>query len=249
MAITKSRGALTGILRAKGWSGGQRHTNNRPSSFPAKVEIRTNVLEAVGPATASVFDAFAGDGEMHRAVWHRAANYCGCDTTWYRDTRLMFVADNRRVMRSIDLQAFNVFDFDAWGSPWEQVIVLCARRSLAPGERFGLVMTEGVGLKVKMGGLPLAFANLAGVNPRLRGGSSRKVYASLVDRAINEMMRRLHGRLARRWEALGKTATNMRYMGLVVEGLPAEIADAATESNLQSAADAEADSALLRVAG
>ncbi|HVH77139.1 MAG TPA: hypothetical protein VM755_19655 [Stellaceae bacterium] len=46
-------------------------------------------------------------------------------------------------MRAIDLAPFNLFDFDAWGSPWEHVAILCARRPVQPGERIGLVLTDG----------------------------------------------------------------------------------------------------------
>ena len=88
-----------------------------------------------------MFDAFAGEGVLFRQVWHRAVSYVGCDLKWYRDERLMFVADNHRVMRAIDLSAFNVFDIDSWGSPWDQVLILAARRPLAAGERLGLVLT------------------------------------------------------------------------------------------------------------
>jgi hypothetical protein len=39
---------------------------------------------------------------------------------------------NWRVMRAIDLAPINVFDFDGWGEPWEQVIMLAARRPTSP---------------------------------------------------------------------------------------------------------------------
>ena len=90
---------------------------------------------------------------MWREVWHAAAGYVGCDLKWYRDERLAYVADNRRVLRAIDLAPFNVFDFDAWGAPWEQVLILIARRPLLPGERIGLVLTEGSAFNLKLNGI------------------------------------------------------------------------------------------------
>jgi hypothetical protein len=92
---------------------------NTRTAKGAKAEIRQHVLDAIGAGEASVFDAYGGAGELYRAVWHKAARYVGCDMTWFRDKRTMFVADNRRVMRAIDLGQFNVFDLDAFGSPYE----------------------------------------------------------------------------------------------------------------------------------
>lgn len=119
-------------------------TDNNPQAFRAKVAIRRNVLAAIG-ADAAVFDAFAGGGEMYSAVWKDAKFYTGCDQKPQRDGRLMFCADNRRVMRAIDLAPFNCFDFDSYGSPWVQAIILADRRRVTAGELVGLVLTEGAG--------------------------------------------------------------------------------------------------------
>ena len=98
-------------------------TDNNPQAFKAKVAIRRNVLATIG-SEAAVFDAFAGSGKMFSEVWKDASNYTGCDLKPQRDSRLMFCADNRRVMRVIDLSKFNVFDLDSYGSPWVQAVIL-----------------------------------------------------------------------------------------------------------------------------
>ena len=54
---------------------------------------------------------------MHIAVWNRASHYVGCDLEFYRDERTAFVANNIRVLRTIDLSEFNIFDLDAYGVP------------------------------------------------------------------------------------------------------------------------------------
>ena len=84
---------------------------------------------------------------MWREVWHEAAAYVGCDLKWYRDERLAYVADNRRVLRAIDLKPFNVFDFDAWGAPWEQVLILIARRPLRRRRAHRPGADRGLGLQ------------------------------------------------------------------------------------------------------
>ena len=73
-------------------------SDNTVEAERAKITIRRNVLVEVGAAHSSVFDAFAGEGRMHAAVWHEAARYVGCDTRFFTDDRPAFVADNRRVL-------------------------------------------------------------------------------------------------------------------------------------------------------
>ncbi|HEY3795143.1 MAG TPA: hypothetical protein VGM09_25235, partial [Bradyrhizobium sp.] len=211
-------------------------TNNAPNARNAKIEIRERVLAEIGAERAQVFDACCGEGEIYAGVWHRAAGYVGCDLIWYRDPRLVYVGDSRRLMRAIDLEPFNLFDFDPYGSPWEHVAVMAARRPVAAGERIGVVLTEGSALKVKLGSLPNALSILARMRPRVPG--SGRSLASIIDRAISGMAGRMSCAVVKRWEAKGKTGTNMRYIGLILEGRP-------EEGDLSAASPAAQDDASL----
>jgi hypothetical protein len=126
-------------------------TDNSGIGLAAKVTIRENVMAAID--RPAVFDAFAGEGVLFHRVWRRAGSYVGCDLKWYCDERLMFVADNHRVMRAIDLSAFNVFDFDAWGSPWDHVLILAARRAAGEGRAHWPGADRGLGLEIEDGRL------------------------------------------------------------------------------------------------
>lgn len=198
--------------------GNQKVKASHVSGHAVKVEIREKVMAEVG-APAHVFDAFCGDGGMYRAVWHKAASCVGCDMKWYRDGRLAYAADNRRILRAIDLQQFNVFDFDAHGSPWEQVWILGHRRLVDPGERIGLVLTEGTGLKLKMGGMPIGLSLMAGVPKGVAGAARHQ--AELHSRAILRAAKIMECRIVRRWQAASNSATKVYYIGVVLEGLPA----------------------------
>ena len=196
----------------------QKRTNNHAHARQAKAEIRARVLEFIGPTTAHVFDGFSGEGDMHRLVWHKAATYVGCDTEWYRDDRLVYVADNRRVLRSLDLRKFNVFDFDAWGSPWEQVLLVSARRGrLLPKERLGLVLTEGSGLAVKLASLPTALKLLTRV--RMIPAGSAVWHDELIGMAIRGTAERMGAKVLKRWQANRGGGSSMRYIGLILEGM------------------------------
>lgn len=193
-----------------------KQVDNHEASFADKVKLRSNVLEAIGAGEAKVFDAFAGTGQMHKAVWSKAAAYEACDVRYLPDERLAFVGDCKRVMRNLDLSRFNVFDLDAYGSPWEVVIILASRRKVAPAERIGVVITEGSGLKLKFGSLPGAMANLAGAAVKLpgaiRGGKE------LAGRAIVAMARRMNCDVEKVWRAERPQGAAMLYFGVVLKG-------------------------------
>lgn len=191
-------------------------TDNHPQARKAKVVLRQNVLAAIG-AKAVVFDAFAGSGEMYSAVWKNAAAYTGCDLKPQSDGRLMFCADNRRVLRAIDLAKFSVFDFDAYGSPWEQAIILADRRRVKAGEKIGLLLTEGAGLGYRFNNVPQAISVLTGI--RAGGVGMGRRQDDIIDRAIAGLAKRMHCTVEKRWQADRNTGgAPMRYIGLVLTG-------------------------------
>lgn len=190
-------------------------TNNHPKSAAMKIALRRHLLDSI-PA-ARVFDAFAGSGKMYREVWREAAAYVGCDLKWYRDERSVFVCKCERVMRAIDLADYNVFDLDAYGSPWLQVQILAARRRLAPGERIGLSLTDGAGLKLKLGQCPKALAALCHLTHDKTPGINR-AHGVLIDKAIDEVCRIMNARVVARWDHHRPGKSEMRYLAVVIEG-------------------------------
>lgn len=188
--------------------------DNHPRSQGDKARLRELVLAEV---KAPVFDAFAGSGEMFRRIWHQARGYVGCDLRWFpEDPREAFVADNRRVLRCIDLMPFGIFDLDAYGSPWEQAAIIAARRPVKPGERIGFCLTEGSNMKLKMGDAPKALAMLCGMHAHAVGLASS--HEELIAKAIRGLARRMGCDLVRVWRACGKSAAKVVYLGLVLEG-------------------------------
>lgn len=188
--------------------------DNNPRAAADKTEIRRRVLEAVA---APVFDAFAGEGHMHRRVWHAAPGYVGCDLRFFPDDpRPAFVADNRRVLRSIDLGRFGIFDLDAYGSPWEAALIIAGRRTVRPGERIGLVLTEGSATKIQLGDAPRALALLCGLKPRTAGMT--RATDDLIAAALRSLAERMSCEIKRIWRARGKSAARVVYLGLVLKG-------------------------------
>ena len=195
-----------------------RKIHNVPAMLAAKVEIRKRVLMAIGQS-ARVFDAFAGGGQLYRRIWREAAGYVGCDLDWHNDGRLAYVGDNRRVLRAIDLSNFAIFDLDAFGSPWQQAWIIACRRLVKPGERVGLVLTEGSQIKLRFGSFPMALAFVAGLKGKPSGGA--QLQAEILDRAIARLAGVMGCGIETRWQATGKKGSRMRYIGLVLRGLGA----------------------------
>ena len=188
---------------------------NHRAGKAAKIEIREHVLASIGKA--HVFDAFAGTGAMFDAVWSKAESYVGCDLDWTRDERLAYVADNRRVLRAIDLAPFNVFDLDAFGSPWEQAIIVAARRPVAKGERVGLLLTDGSGLALKQNNMPKALAELAGLRGKPAG--MNRWQDDLIDMALAGLIERMGVSIEKRWQAHRTAGAAVRYIGLILRGV------------------------------
>jgi len=208
----------------------------------AKIEIRENVAKAVaGPL--HVFDAFAGAGVLHRAVWRDlAASYTGCDKRYFRDGRRVFVGDNRRVLRAIDLSAFNVFDLDAYGSPWEQAVIIAAKRKLAPGERAAIIVTDNM-MQYRNAMVAHGLRDLTGLRHRATPGKSMsRNHGAILAVIWNELATRMHAKLVRIWQADNRTGgVGVAYVGVVFEGLP-EAERAPARARVQNAAAARAQS-------
>lgn len=198
-------------------------SDNSRGALSAKIELRRNVLAAVDPAR--VLDGFSGLGKMWSAVWKDAAGYIGCDSRDWTvgEPHRRYVADNRLVLRCIDLSAWNVFDFDAYGSPWEQMLILAARRQWERGERGAVVLTDGMELKKSFGQIGNAELELLGLGASALHGLPRSSADSgqLLEMLLSKWYALSHVTAMRRWQAYGRGRNGtmgMRYIACVFEG-------------------------------
>lgn len=197
--------------------------HNAPAALVDKIGIRQHAIEYVGGARATrVFDAFSGRGEMFSHVWKDVAFYEGCDITWSpKDPGRRFIGENRVVMRAIDLGRFNVFDFDAFGSPWEQMLILAARRKWTKRERGAVILTDGTALSMKLGGhVAQAMAELCNIDGKL--APKQKMSETIQRHAIHLWCERAGVRIRKMWRAQGNGSGNgaarMTYTCIGFEG-------------------------------
>ena len=108
-----------------------------------KVKLRRRLVEQLGGGNAvRVLETHAGPGVMHELAYHDVADWLGIDKD--PESPDSIHADNRDVLRTIDLQRFNLFDVDAFGSPWEQCWIISERRRVGQGEKIALALTSGI---------------------------------------------------------------------------------------------------------
>ena len=194
-------------------------TDNSPEMIPSKADMRRRLLTAVRPAR--VLDCCAGvEGVMHREAWHAADAYLGIDLGWRQwDPRPRMVCDNRVALRTLDLAAWNVFDVDTYGHPWEQLIILAARRRWARGEVGGVAAT--IPLSGGWGGTSAALAELLGQPAICMHGMSLAVVEEAAMAGVRAFLARAGVRATRQWKAGRASGTGkqaMLYTALVFEG-------------------------------
>lgn len=196
-------------------------THNRTGAVAAKEDLRSRVLSNI--KKAHVLDVFCGpEGEMYNRVWHRATSYVGIDTEWSpKDARRRFVGDNQRILRAIDLSPYNVFDLDAFGSPWEQAIVVADRRAWSTGERGAIVITDGAGMNLRMGRMHGAMGELLGVGAR-SGLAPAGDKEGLTRMALHAWAKRARVKIVQEWRAFSARGSKgnmpMTYMAAIFEG-------------------------------
>lgn len=124
------------------------------------------------PSDARVLDLFCGLGEMyHNSYENRAIEYHGIDRKKVHNNDICEISDNIRFVNKNDIRKFNVFDLDAYGSPWELLYLIM--RKLNDGD-YTVYVTDGLVMHQKVDGhvtkfvsgterIPIGF-NLPGIN-------------------------------------------------------------------------------------
>jgi hypothetical protein len=191
-----------------------------PAAREKKIELRQLVLEHVRPA--KVFEAFSGLSEMWEGAWQLADDYTGCDIAPLKldEPMARMCCDNQLALRALDLQRFNVFDFDAFGSPWNCALILATLRKWKPGEQGAVVLTDGSSLKIRYGELPHAMANLIGCSPKCSAKTA--IAANMQQLALQGFARRAGVTITNLWRfegnGSGKGGQMMMYSATCFEG-------------------------------
>lgn len=179
----------------------------------AKIEIRKTILAQI--PEPSVLDCFAGEGKVWRACY-QGLPYVGLDKKASSDDRKVLNIDNIKYLRSADLSRFNVFDLDAYGTPWQQFLIVLNRRSFTAGESVAIFLTDGLSILARMGELPHGMKKYVGIPENVRVPCLSRhmdyIRALLVVNAVREVGVTIEKALITQ-----NNRGNMSYMGLLVK--------------------------------
>lgn len=91
------------------------------SSTALKAELRIRNL----PESPAVLDLFCGAGQMYSAVYKgRAILYRGVDKEKIHDPEICTLTNNVAFIQQNNIDQYNVFDLDDYGSPWKQLYLI-----------------------------------------------------------------------------------------------------------------------------
>jgi len=81
-----------------------------------KINLRRKYL----PKNAKVLDLFCGNGEIYNLVYkNNTEKYIGIDKEKIHSQKLCIKTNNIIFVSKNNINDFNVFDLDDWGSPWK----------------------------------------------------------------------------------------------------------------------------------
>jgi len=124
-----------------------------------KVALRRRLL----PADSSVLDLFCGRGEIyHGAYKGRVKEYRGVDKEKVHDTTLCTIEDNMVWVKTHDIERFNVFDLDDYGSPWGLLYLLMSK---VVRDDIVVYMTDGLPLHLGLMTTPTKFCSATSAIP------------------------------------------------------------------------------------
>lgn len=118
------------------------------SATQHKAQLRIRNL----PKAPAVLDLFCGAGQMYRLAYRdRAVLYHGIDKEKIHDPAICTLGDNLKYLQKNDIDQFNVFDLDDYGSPWKQLYLILRKLNRSDATIFvtdGLVMRQKVNGKI-----------------------------------------------------------------------------------------------------
>jgi hypothetical protein len=196
-----------------------KYQTQHSSSVEDKVILRHEMIALLGVDDPKILDVYAGPGTMWDKAYGRTKNYLGLDKEMFKDERRMIVCDNARYLRNCStLDSFDVFDLDAYGSPFEPLAIICDRITWTQKKRIAVFITDG------QGGRAAVFSQLedkllkfVGMNRHQGTNVQFKNRDNIIASAIVKCAE-IAGAKIIKTVCYGKTAPpQMRYIGFVLE--------------------------------
>ena len=137
------------------WIGG-----NNNSSVALKAELRIRNL----PEDPAVLDLFCGTGQMYESAYKDlAVLYHGVDKEKIHDPEICTLADNLVFLKRENIDQYNVFDLDDYGSPWKQLYLILRKLNRPDATIF---ITDGIIMRMNVDGQITKFISATEGLPR-----------------------------------------------------------------------------------
>lgn len=177
----------------------------------AKIDAKIKLREMLDCRDKNVLEVYCGEGIMFNDVWHLSRHYEGIDIKKYDDDRIVHIGDAATVLKTIDLSMFDIFDIDAYGSPYECLFIIANRlKKQCVYKNIDFVVTDGLQIDLRMGNIEKYLALLSGVDSTKVNGI-HKVHNMLINNVINNVSNMLSMNVESKKIAIGKTGSGMRY--------------------------------------
>lgn len=116
------------------------------------------------PKRARVLDLFCGNGEMYnRAYKGRVEYYHGVDKEKIHNPKICTLTNNIVYITQNNLDDFNTFDLDDYGTPWKQLYLILKKLKR---DEVTIFVTDGLVLRQKMDGTVSKFVSATEQIPR-----------------------------------------------------------------------------------
>lgn len=111
------------------------------------IGLKTQIRSIFLPEEATVLDLFCGYGEMYRQIYkNKAIYYLGIDSKKIHNENCCIIADNLSYVKNHNIDIFNTFDLDAYGSPWKLLFLILSK---SPQKNLTVFITDGLLLSLK----------------------------------------------------------------------------------------------------
>ena len=186
-------------------------TNNAKTN--AKPEIRHRILSMID--SPRVLEVFCGAGEMYHSVWHMADRYTGIDKVKYFDNRHTICGDAKKAVKLIDVSDYNIFDIDAYGSPYDVLNIVLSRYQ-GDAKRLAFILTDGINMDLKMGRICKGLRSLLDVDSKIFK-KANNLHGKIVEDIVDIVAEKLKAKVIHKEFAKGNTGAAMRYYAFVLE--------------------------------
>lgn len=180
-------------------------TNNAKISAKEKLRYFGNIKDL------SVLDIFCGSGEMYNKSWKNAKSYEGIDIKKYeeQDERVLHIGDAPSILKQIkDINKFDIFDIDAYGSPYECLYIISNKIKIKNEKYF--IITDGIEIDLRMGNIEQFFGLLADLKPK-KINNIHIMHDILIKKVIENLCKKLNCQYKDFQIAKGLTGSGMRY--------------------------------------